>query len=117
MYLIKNGVVHVGDGTILKDCDILTKGSTIQKIGQGLDCPEAEVVDASGCEVFPGFIDPHSMIGALGIPSRPLRTSTSIDVSYVPSEHRSNVQLRSPEHRIVYSYVPSEHRRMYSYVV
>ena len=48
MYLIKNGVVHVGDGTILKDCDILTKGSTIQKIGQGLDCPEAEVVDASG---------------------------------------------------------------------
>ena len=25
MYLIKNGVVHVGDGTILKDCDILTK--------------------------------------------------------------------------------------------
>lgn len=72
MYLIKNGVVHVGDGTILKDCDILTKGSTIQKIGQGLDCPEAEVVDASGCEVFPGFIDPHSMIGALGIPSRSL---------------------------------------------
>ena len=35
MYLIKNGVVHVGDGTILKDCDILTKGSTIQKIRPG----------------------------------------------------------------------------------
>ena len=48
MYLIKNGVVHVGDGTILKDCDILTKGSTIQKIGQGLDCPEAEVVGLRG---------------------------------------------------------------------
>ena len=79
MYLIKNGAVHVGDGTILKDCDILTKGSTIQKIGRGLDCPEAEVVDASGCEVFPGFIDPHSMIGALGIPSRSLDNQEKSD--------------------------------------
>lgn len=39
MYLIKNGVVHVGDGTILKDCDILTKGSTIQRLARDLIVP------------------------------------------------------------------------------
>ena len=75
MYLIKNGVVHVGDGTILKDCDILTKGSTIQKIGQGLDCPEAEVVDAGSGYTWalciPGCLRPDYSRGS-NIPGMPV---------------------------------------------
>ena len=70
MYLIKNGRIHIGDGTILDSCDILTKGKKIEKIGREISCPEAQVIDASGCEVFPGFIDPHCSIGTMGIPSR-----------------------------------------------
>ena len=40
--------------------DILIEGETIRAIGQGLDPPPgAEVIDATGKLVFPGFIDPH----------------------------------------------------------
>lgn len=70
MYLIKNGTVHIGDGRVLPECDILTEGSRIKDVGRMLQAPGAEVIDASGCEVFPGFIDPVSGIGAMGIPSR-----------------------------------------------
>ena len=40
--------------------DILCEGEIITRIGKDLDAPpDAEVVDATGKYVFPGFIDPH----------------------------------------------------------
>src|SRR5580698_8473242 len=40
--------------------DIYAEGETITRIGTGLDAPpDAEVIDATGKLVFPGFIDPH----------------------------------------------------------
>ena len=56
--LIKNGRII----TALKDDtgDILCEGETIKQIGSKLQAPaEAEVIDAAGKYVFPGFIDPH----------------------------------------------------------
>ncbi|MEG2786208.1 MAG: amidohydrolase family protein [Romboutsia sp.] len=70
MYLIKNGNVHIGDGTVLEGTDVLIEGSKIVEIGVGIQSTNAEVIDARNMHVFPGFIDPHSSIGALGIPTR-----------------------------------------------
>lgn len=95
MYLIKNGTVHIGDGTVLKACDILTDGKLVKKIGAGLEEPEAEMIDASGCEVFPGFIDPVSSIGAMGIPAR----------YFDNDEHSDPV---TPEMNLKYSIDPDE---------
>lgn len=40
--------------------DIYVEGETITRIGEGLAAPpDAEVIDATGKLVFPGFIDPH----------------------------------------------------------
>ncbi|MCA9240088.1 MAG: dihydropyrimidinase [Planctomycetales bacterium] len=40
--------------------DILCQGETITAIGEGLNPPkDAQVIDAAGKFVFPGFIDPH----------------------------------------------------------
>src|SRR6201997_2717303 len=40
--------------------DIYAEGETITRIGTGLEAPpDAEVIDATGKLVFPGFIDPH----------------------------------------------------------
>ena len=40
--------------------DIYCAGETITRIGPRLEAPPGtEIIDASGCYVFPGFIDPH----------------------------------------------------------
>ncbi len=56
--LIKNGEIVTADARY--KANIYCEGETISRIGQNLDAPpDAEVVDASGKYVFPGFIDPH----------------------------------------------------------
>ena len=55
---------------MLEEHDILVEGTKIRKIGKNLCEEDAEVIDATGKQVFPGFIDPHSSIGAMGIPTR-----------------------------------------------
>src|SRR5437868_13854071 len=59
--LIKNGEIVTATERYV--ADILVEGETISRIGQNLPAPAgAEVIDASGKYVFPGFIDPHTHI-------------------------------------------------------
>lgn len=102
MYLIKNGNVHVGNGTVIPSCDILTEGKVIKEIGTNLQAEGAEVIDASGCEIFPGFIDPVSSIGAMGIPGR-----------FSDNDERTNPIM--PEMNIRYSIDPDEVNRQEFY--
>src|SRR5947209_2115288 len=56
--LIKNGEIITADSRCR--ADLWCEGETITRIGCGLSAPPgAEVIDASGKFVFPGFIDPH----------------------------------------------------------
>src|SRR4249919_1777448 len=56
--LIKNGQITTASDQYV--ADILCDGETITAIGRNLTAPSgAEVVDATGKYVFPGFIDPH----------------------------------------------------------
>src|SRR5436309_3661855 len=56
--LIKNGEIVTADARY--KADIWCEGETITRIGSGLSAaPGAEVIDATGKLVFPGFIDPH----------------------------------------------------------
>ena len=58
MLLIQNGEIITADQRYT--ADILCEGETITRIGPGLTAPAgATVIDAAGCLVFPGFIDPH----------------------------------------------------------
>jgi len=56
--LIKNGeIITVGSR---QAADIYVENETITRIGKNLDAPRgAEIIDASGKLIFPGFIDPH----------------------------------------------------------
>jgi dihydropyrimidinase len=56
--LIRNGeIVNVGSR---ERADIYVENETITRIGKNLEVPAgAEVIDAAGKLVFPGFIDPH----------------------------------------------------------
>ncbi|MCP5533677.1 MAG: dihydropyrimidinase [Akkermansiaceae bacterium] len=56
--LIRNADIVNADDRFL--ADILCKDGVIEKIGPDLEAPPgAEIIDASGKLVFPGFIDPH----------------------------------------------------------
>src|ERR1051325_3912294 len=56
--LLKNGEIVTADSRYV--ADILCEGETITRIARDIQPPPgAEVVDATGRFIFPGFIDPH----------------------------------------------------------
>src|SRR5580765_3072598 len=56
--LVRNGeIVNVGSRS---QADVYAENETITRIGKNLEVPPgAEVIDATGKLIFPGFIDPH----------------------------------------------------------
>jgi len=62
MILIKGGTVYPITSNPLKG-DVLIDNGKIVKIGENINEKGADVIDASGKFVFPGFIDAHSHIG------------------------------------------------------
>lgn len=57
--LIRGGTVVNHDHS--RRADVLVEGETIRAVGEKLDAPAgAEVIDAGGCYVLPGGIDPHT---------------------------------------------------------
>src|SRR6202171_4553054 len=56
--LIRNADIVTADSR--HRADVYAQDETITRIGQNLDAPPgAEVIDATGKLIFPGFIDPH----------------------------------------------------------
>lgn len=56
--VIKNGIIVTATDTYKGD--ILIENGVISLIGENLSEQGAEIVDANGCYVFPGGIDPHT---------------------------------------------------------
>lgn len=67
MLCIKNGTLHTVAQKEPFQGDILVVGGKIRKIGQDLEIPEGcEVIDASGLQVYPGFVEAHCHLGLDG---------------------------------------------------
>lgn len=58
-YLVKD--IRVIDPAVGIDevTDMLINGETIERIEQGIDCPDAETLDRNGCIAVPGLVDVH----------------------------------------------------------
>jgi len=56
--LVRGGTVVTAEGQMR--ADVLCEGEAILAIAQGIDAPGARVIDAGGCYVMPGGIDPHT---------------------------------------------------------
>ena len=66
MILIKNGNLHTAVTREAFVADILVDNGKIAKIGENLCAEGAEVIDATGLNVYPGFIDAHCHTGLDG---------------------------------------------------
>ena len=66
MICIKNGTLHTAVSKETFIADILIDGGKIVKIGKGLSADGAEVIDATGLQVYPGFVETHCHIGLDG---------------------------------------------------
>ncbi|HYF90691.1 MAG TPA: dihydropyrimidinase [Symbiobacteriaceae bacterium] len=58
--MISGGTVVTAAGRML--ADVRVEGAQVTAIGAGLRAPGDEVIDAEGCYVLPGAIDPHTHI-------------------------------------------------------
>lgn len=64
MIFIKNGHIYTMAGQVLENGSILIKDGKIVEVGADLVAPDnAEVIDAKGKMVTPGFIDAHCHLG------------------------------------------------------
>jgi N-acyl-D-amino-acid deacylase len=57
--VVRNGTIVDGTGSACRRGDVAVRGGLIVAVGQ-VDGRGAEEVDASGCIVTPGFVDPHT---------------------------------------------------------
>ena len=63
MLFIKNGVINTVTNGVIHG-DILIENGKIIKIGTNISHPQdAQVIDANGNKVYPGFIDAHTHLG------------------------------------------------------
>lgn len=64
MLFIKNGYIFTMAGDIIEGGGILIDDGKIVEVGKNLVAPlDAEVIDAEGKMVTPGFIDAHCHVG------------------------------------------------------
>lgn len=64
MLLIKNGKIFTMAGRVLENGSILIDNGKIIEVGENIVAPlDAEVIDAEGRMITPGFIDAHCHIG------------------------------------------------------
>ena len=65
MLIIKNGNIHTIAGKTLKNYDILIKNGKFFQIDSNIPLinKKAKIIDASGFDIYPGFIEAHCHIG------------------------------------------------------
>lgn len=64
MLFIKNGLIYTMAGDAIENGSILIKDGKIENLGQNLEAPnDAQVIDAGGRIITPGFVEAHCHLG------------------------------------------------------
>lgn len=83
LFLLKGGQVYDHDKGMM-GADLLISGGTIQAVGNDLDAGNAEVIDCSGLEIYPGMIDAGTKLGLAEIGAVSLTQDHSEIGDYTP---------------------------------
>ena len=73
---VVNGTIIVGDGSVIENGTVLFVDGIIKAVGVDVAVPDgAQIIDAGGRRVLPGFIDPYTTIGLVEVRA----VSTTVD--------------------------------------
>jgi imidazolonepropionase-like amidohydrolase len=91
--IIKNGTVHTGTGEVLQNTSILINNGKIEKIGKDITSPNAttKVTDATGMDVYPGFILANTNTGLKEIANQVKGTNDYYELGDINPNVRSIV--------------------------
>lgn len=95
MLLIKDAVIHTAVNPETVHGDILIKDGKIAQIGQCIAADGAEIFDAAGMDVYPGFIDAHTHIGMFGY-SAPV-SQDDVDLYHRCTPQQRGIDAINPE--------------------
>lgn len=95
MLLIKDAVIHTAVNPEAVRGDILIKDGKIAQIGQRIAADGAEIFDAAGMDVYPGFIDAHTHIGMFGY-SAPV-SQDDVDLYHRCTPQQRGIDAINPE--------------------
>jgi len=90
MLLIRNGKVFDAVNREPRIIDILIENAKIAKIGENLSAENAEIVDAAGLNVYPGFVEAHGHIGLDGY-----------GIGYEGADYNEHNDILSPQLRAI----------------
>ena len=95
MLLIKDAVIHTAVNPEAVRGDILIKDGKIAQVGQRIAADGAEIFDAAGMDVYPGFIDAHTHIGMFGY-SAPV-SQDDVDLYHRCTPQQRGIDAINPE--------------------
>ena len=95
MLIIKNAKIHTAVNPEVIEGDILIAEGKIVRIGTNLQENGAEIYDAAGLDVYPGFIDAHTHIGMFGY-SAPV-SQDDVDLYHRCTPQQRGIDAINPE--------------------
>ncbi len=65
IFFIKNGTIHIGNGTVLENATIKINNGKIEEVGTLINIPSSDITvyDLKGKHIYPGLILPASNLG------------------------------------------------------
>lgn len=98
MLLIQNGLIHDALHREPYTADILIDGGKIVKIAPEIAAEGAEIFDAAGLNVFPGFVEAHGHTGLHGY-----------GIGYEGADYNEMGDIMSPQLRAIDAIEPSDY--------
>ena len=98
MLLIQNGLVHDAVNREPYTADVLIDGGKIIKIAPEISAEGAEVFDAAGLSVFPGFVEAHGHTGLDGY-----------GIGYEGADYNEMGDIMSPQLRAIDAIEPRDY--------
>lgn len=95
--LIKNATIHDAIHPESYPADILIVEGKIARIEPGISGEDADIIDAAGCQVYPGFVEAHCHMGVDGYA-----------VGFEGNDCNEMTEILSPELRVIDAVNPQD---------